>query len=87
MECTVLNCSMCSNCPRIYPVLIWKCGFVLCNVFHGYPVQALRLWFDYLYSILIFHITDIVCDSYFFSLSGVSLEFISFLLKFTNYVI
>ena len=84
MECTVPNCSMCSNCPRIYPVLIWKCCFVLCNVFHGYPVQALRLWFDYLYQIL--HITEILSVSFFFSL--LCFFRIYFLLpKFTNYVI
>ena len=76
MEWTVPNCSMCSNCPRSYPVVIWKYCFVLCNVFHCYPVQALRLWFDYLYPILIFHITDIFCVSSFFSL--LCLEFISF---------
>ena len=39
IECTVPNCYICSNCPWIYPVLIIGFYFVLCYVFHGYPVQ------------------------------------------------
>ena len=63
IECTVPNCYICSNCPWIYPVLILGFYFVLCYVFHGYPVQELLLWFDYLYPIFSFHVTDIFCIS------------------------
>ena len=59
IECTVPNCYICSNCHWIYPVLILGFYFVLCYVFHGYPVQELFLWFVYLYPILFSHVTDI----------------------------
>ena len=75
IECTVPNSYICSNCPWINPVYILRFYFVLCYVIHGYPVQELLLWFDYLYPI-------------FFSscFSCVSFKLIS-LLKFANYVI
>ena len=78
-ECTVPNCYICSNCPWIYPVLISRFYFVLCYVFHGYHVQELLLWFDYLYQIFIFiYITDIFCVSSCFFLSCVSFKSIYF---------
>ena len=57
----------------------------LCYVFHGYPVQELLLWFDYLYPIFFFS-----CHWYFLYFF---LFFLVFLLnwflslKFANYVI
>ena len=85
IECTVPNCYICSNCPWIHPVLILGFYFVLCYVFHGYPVQELLLWFDYLYPIFFFHVTDIFCISSCFFLVFLLNWFLS--LKFANYVI
>ena len=69
IECTIPNCCSCSNFPSIYSVFISKFYCVkLCNVFHGYLVQALLLWFDCLYPIFIFHVTDKFCGFFFFLL-------------------
>ena len=74
--CTVPNCYICSNCPWIYPVLILGFYFVLCYVFHGYPVQELLLWFDYLYPIFFF--MSLIFSVFLLVFSCVSFKLISF---------
>ena len=76
IECTVQNCYICSNCPWIYPVLILGFYFVLCYVFHGYPVQELLLGFDHLYPIFFF--MSLIFSVFLLVFSCVSFKFISF---------